>query len=198
MRLIQYMKYFKYYLISLFIILLDQLIKLWVHYNMDYGITGEIKVLDGVFKLHYVLNPGMAFGVEFGSIYGKLFLSSFRILAILAIGWYLFQLIEKGSHVGFLICMAMILGGAVGNVIDSIFYGVLLHNAPYNAPTPWFNGQVIDMFYIDIWEGMLPNWIPVYGGQYYSLWPIFNLADASIFLGVTFILLFQKRFMLKE
>jgi len=192
------MKYFKFYLVSLLVILLDQVIKLWVHFSMDYGMAGEIRVVDGVFKLHYVLNPGMAFGVEFGSIYGKLLLTSFRLLAIGAIAWYLHGLILKRASVGFVICMAMILGGAVGNVIDSVFYGVLLNNAPYDAPTPWFNGQVIDMFYIDLWEGMIPHWIPVLGGQYYSLWPIFNLADASIFLGVVFILLFQKRFMLRE
>jgi signal peptidase II len=190
------MKYFKYYLISLFVILVDQAIKLWVHESMY--LNEEIKILDGFFKLHYVVNPGMAFGVEFGSIYGKLLLTTFRLVAIAAIGWYLFQLITKNSHVGFIICMAMILGGAVGNVIDSVFYGVLLHNAPLDAPTPWFNGQVIDMFFIDITEGRYPSWVPLYAGDYYSIWPIFNLADASIFLGVTFILIFQKRFMLKE
>lgn len=192
------MKYFKFYLISLSVILLDQVVKLWVHYSMDYGLAGEIRVLGDVFKLHYVLNPGMAFGVEFGSIYGKLLLTSFRLLAIGAIAWYLHDLITKNTHPGFVICMSLILGGAVGNVIDSVFYGVLLNNAPYNAPIPWFNGQVIDMFYLDIWEGVLPSWIPLLGGQYYSLWPIFNLADASIFLGVTLILIFQKRFMTKD
>ena len=90
--------------------------------------------------------------------------------------------------------MALILGGAIGNVLDSTFYGILLDNAPYSSSTPWFHGQVVDMFYIDIWEGILPNWIPFLGGQYYSLWPIFNIADASIFCGVAVILIFQKKF----
>ena len=88
----------------------------------------------------------------------------------------------------------MILGGAIGNLVDSIFYGVWLDNAPYNAPTPWFHGQVVDMFYFDIWEGYIPDWVPLWGGSYTALWPIFNIADASIFIGVAIILLFQNRF----
>jgi signal peptidase II len=110
----------------------------------------------------------------------------------------LYQQIDKGAQKGFLVCMAMILGGAIGNVVDSVFYGVLLNNSPFDAPTPWFNGQVIDMFYLDIWEGYLPDWLPILGGQFYSLWPIFNVADSSIFLGVLCILIFQKRFMLNQ
>ncbi|MBC7389388.1 MAG: signal peptidase II, partial [Opitutaceae bacterium] len=139
-----------------------------------------------------------AFGVELGSNYGKIILTMFRLIAIAGIAWYLHQLITRNAQKGFLICMALILGGAVGNVIDSVFYGVFLENAPYNAPTPWFNGQVIDMFYLDIWEGLLPRWIPVLGGQYYSLWPIFNVADSSIFVGVLLILVFQKKFIGSE
>jgi signal peptidase II len=87
----------------------------------------------------------------------------------------------------------MILAGAVGNVIDSTFYGVFLNNAPYGSPTPWFHGQVIDMIFVDIWEGFIPEWVPVWGGQYYST-PIFNIADSCIFIGVCLILFFQRRF----
>lgn len=192
------MKYLKFYLISLLIIAIDQTVKLLVHYNMQMGIMGEIHVVGDLFKLHYTLNPGMAFGVELGSIYGKVLLTTFRLIAIGAIAWYLHQQIDKKGHVGFLICMALILGGAIGNVIDSVFYGVFLNNAPYYAPSPWFNGQVIDMFYLDIWEGYLPNWLPIMGGEYYALWPIFNIADSSIFLGVALILIFQKRFMVNQ
>lgn len=192
------MKYTKIYLISLVVVVLDQLVKLLVHYNMQMGILGEIHVVGDLFKLHYTLNPGMAFGVELGSNYGKIALTTFRLIAIGAIAWYLYQQIETAAHKGFLVCMAMILGGAIGNVVDSVFYGVLLNNAPFDAPTPWFNGQVIDMFYLDIWEGYLPDWLPILGGQFYSLWPIFNVADSSIFLGVLCILIFQKRFMLNQ
>ena len=191
------MKYYKYYLLSIAIILLDQAVKMLVHFNMDYGQLGQIKVFGDWFKLYYTLNPGMAFGITLGSDYGKFILSGFRILAMIGIAVWLYNLAVKGAAQGLLWCIALILGGAIGNVVDSLLYGVLLNNAPAGSPTPWFHGQVIDMFYIDIWEGMLPNWIPLIGGEYYSFWPIFNVADASIFLGVATILIMQKKF-LKE
>lgn len=191
------MKYAKYFLLSLGIIALDQAVKMIVHFNMDYGAIGQIKVLGDWFKLHYTLNPGMAFGLELGSNYGKLMLSVFRLFAMGGIAYYLYHLIKTGSPKGLLWCIALILGGAVGNVIDSTFYGVLLDNAPIGASTPWFHGQVIDMFYFDIWEGFLPEWIPILGGNFYSLWPIFNIADASIFCGVAVILIFQGKFFTK-
>jgi len=187
-------KYYKYYLISLGIIVLDQIVKLVVHYNMDMGVQGQIHILGDFFKLHYLTNPGMAFGMKIDAEYGKLFLTLFRLGAMVAIGVYLYKWIEKGINKGLLVCVAMILGGAIGNVIDSTFYGVYLDNAPFDSPTPWFYGQVVDMFYIDIWEGRLPDWIPVIGGDYMSLWPVFNVADASIFIGVLTILIFQKSF----
>ena len=89
--------------------------------------------------------------------------------------------------------MALILAGAIGNVIDSTFYGVYLNNAPFGAPTRWFHGQVIDFIFFDLWEGILPRWIPIWGGQYFSM-PIFNFADSCIFVGVCLILFFQRRF----
>ncbi len=192
------MKYLKYFLISLAIIVLDQSVKMLVHFNMDYGSVGQIKVFDDWFKLYYTLNPGMAFGLQLGSSYGKLALSLFRLLAMGGIAFYLYTLIKKSSPTGLLICISLILGGAIGNVIDSTFYGVLLNNAPADSSTPWFHGQVIDMFYLDIWEGFAPDWIPVLGGNYYSLWPIFNIADASIFCGVLAILIFQNKFFKTE
>lgn len=188
------MKYYKYYLLSISIILLDQVVKMLVHFNMEYGQMGQIRIFDDWFKLYYTLNPGMAFGITLGSSYGKFILSGFRIIAMTGIAVYLYRLAVKGAPQGLLWCIALILGGAIGNVVDSIFYGVLLHNAPAEAATPWFHGQVIDMFYIDIWEGILPEWIPLFGGQYYSFWPIFNVADASIFVGVSLILILQKDF----
>lgn len=187
------MKVLKYYLFALAIVLLDQTVKLLVYFFMDMGPVGEIHLLGDFFKLHYTLNPGMAFGLELGSVYGKFALSIFRLFAVGAIAWYLYSLYQKQSPKGLLWCTAAILGGAIGNVLDSTFYGVLLNNAPYNAPTPWFHGQVIDMFYIDIWEGYLPDWIPLIGGEYYALWPIFNIADASIFISVCVILIWQKK-----
>lgn len=188
------MKYLKYYLLSIVVIAIDQGLKLLVHFNMEMGVAGQIHLIGDVFKLHYLTNPGMAFGMELGSDHGKLFLTLFRLVAMVGIGYYLYLLVEKKVHKGLIWCVALILGGAVGNVIDSALYGVLLDNAPYNASTPWFHGQVVDMFYIDIWEGRLADWIPLWGGEYMALWPVFNIADASIFVGVSIILIFQKKF----
>jgi signal peptidase II len=192
------MKYFKYFGIALLVIIIDQAVKMAVHYQMDFGTPGQIKVIGEWFKLHYTTNPGMAFGMQLGSEYGKLILTTFRLVAMFGIGYYLYYIIDKKMHTGYIICISMILGGAIGNLIDSVFYGVWLGNAPYNAPSPWFHGQVIDMFYIDIWEGYIPDWVPLWGGSYTALWPIFNIADASIFVGVAIILIFQGRFFKEE
>lgn len=188
---------FRYFLLTLLVIVVDQAVKLLVHFNMEMGFIGQIKVIGDWFKLHYVLNPGMAFGMQIGHEYGKLILSAFRLLAMVGIGYYLVRLAQRGAHPGLLWCVAAILGGAIGNVIDSTFYGVFLNNAPTDAPTPWFHGQVIDMFFFDLWEGIIPEWVPLWGGTYYST-PIFNVADASIFLGVMIILVFQGAFFKDE
>lgn len=182
----------KFFLLSFGIIILDQSVKMLVHLNMEMGLSGQILLIGDWFKLHYTLNPGMAFGIELGTVYGKLGLTVFRFFAMIALAWYIYHLNKNNAKRGFIWCMALILGGAVGNVIDSIFYGVILDNAPKSAPFPWFYGQVIDMFYFDIWEGFLPQWLPIVGGEYYSFWPIFNIADASIFVGVAILLIFQK------
>lgn len=189
-----------FYLISILVIGIDQIVKLAVHFNMEMGTKGQIKIFGDWFKLHYLTNPGMAFGMQIGFVEnGKLVLTVFRLAAMVAIGYYLFKLYKKESATGLMVCIAMILGGAIGNLVDSIFYGVFLNNAPYDAPTPaWLYGQVVDMFYIDIWEGRVPDWVPLWGGDYMALWPVFNVADASIFLGITFILIFQKRFFVHE
>lgn len=180
-------------MLTLVIIIIDQVVKLIIFNNMNLG--DEIPVFGDWFKIHYTVNPGMAFGLQIGSEFGKFALTTFRLIAMVGIGYYLYTLIKKGVPQGLSWCIALILGGAVGNVVDSAFYGVLLEgNVPPNAPTPWFHGQVIDMFYVDIWEGRVASWVPLFGGDYLSLWPIFNVADASIFCGVAVILIFQKSF----
>jgi len=183
----------RYLLLSVLLIAVDQVSKLLVYKYMQPGFSGQIVLIGNWLKLHYVLNPGMAFGMQLGYEYGKLFLTLFRLLAMCAIGWYLVHLARSGASSGLLWALAMILAGAVGNVLDSTFYGVFLDNAPYGSPTPWFHGQVIDMIFVDFWEGFIPEWVPVWGGQYYST-PIFNIADSCIFLGVCSILIFQGHF----
>ena len=188
----------KFFLLALLIIALDQFSKWAVHAYMQPGLAGEIRLLGDWAKLHYTLNPGMAFGAELPAPYGKLVLSAFRLVAVFGISYYIIRLVRQRAASGFIACMALILGGALGNLIDSIFYGVIYDNAPFGSPTRWFYGQVIDMLYVDIYEGFLPqNW-PLLGGKYVSLWPIFNIADSSIFIGVAVILLNQSRFFKQE
>lgn len=184
---------YKYFLFALLLILIDQAIKLWMFYDVRVNHFGELDLIPDFFKLHYVENKGMAFGMELGGEYGKLMLTSFRLVAMVGIGWYLAHLAKIGSHSGLLWSIAAVLGGAIGNVIDSTFYGVYLDNAPYGVSTKWFHGQVIDMFYAYGLDGDYPDWIPFIGGQYNTT-PIFNFADACIFCGVVSILIFQKRF----
>ena len=188
----------KFFLLALFVIALDQLSKYLVHTYMQPGMAGEIPLIGHWAKLHYTLNPGMAFGAELPAPYGKLVLSGFRLLAVVGLSYYITRLCKQRAAGGYIACMALILGGAVGNLIDSVLYGIIYNNAPFGSPTRWFYGQVIDMLYVDIYEGFLPqNW-PLLGGKYVSLWPIFNIADSSIFIGVAVILLNQSRFFKQE
>lgn len=190
------MKIYKYFLLALVVILIDQTSKLLV-YNYMY-LHQEITIIGNEqygFKLHYLLNPGMAFGIRWNNEFGKLALTVFRIAAMVGIGYYLLKMARKNANAGFLWCMALILGGAVGNVIDSTFYGVLLHNHPVESPTPWFHGQVIDMLFFPLFNFTWPNWVPSIGGEPFLFFsPVFNIADSAIFVGVVIILIFQRRF----
>jgi len=187
------LKYTKYLLISVLVITVDQAVKLAVHSNM--ALNSEFSVFGDWFRIHYILNSGMAFGLKVDWEYGKLLLTVFRLIAMGGIGYYLISLINRQVPQGLCWSIALILGGAVGNLIDSVFYGVFLDNAPLDAVTPWFHGQVIDMLYFPIIQSTFPSWLPIWAGQSFEFFrPIFNVADASIFIGVAIILIFQKHF----
>ena len=189
------MRYTKYFLLTILVILIDQAIKLWVFKTFPFeGYEHPTIRIGDWFKLHYITNEGMAFGIKIAGNYGKLILSLFRLVAMAVIATYLYQMAKKGMHKGFLWSIALILGGAMGNVVDSTFYGVFLDIPTYDAPMLWFHGRVIDMFYVDICNCLIPEWVPFIGGSYYPLWPIFNFADATIFVGVAMILIFQKKY----
>ncbi|HMJ69859.1 MAG TPA: lipoprotein signal peptidase [Cyclobacteriaceae bacterium] len=187
------MRIAKFFLLALGVIIIDQTSKLLVWKYMH--IHQEVNVIGDWFRLHYLLNPGMAFGIRWQSEFGKMALTLFRIVAMFGIGYYLYRMILRGAHRGFLLSMALILGGAIGNVIDSTFYGVFLNNAPLDSPYKWFHGQVIDMMFFPIFDFYWPQWVPMWGGDNFVFFsPVFNVADSSIFLGVVSILIFQRRF----
>ena len=172
---------------------MDQVVKLQVFYNMTPGSAGEINIIGDFFKLHFVQNPGMAFGIRWGSDYGKLFLSIFRLGITVALIWYLVRMYKQRASRIVLVSLCLIVAGALGNGIDGTFYGVLLENAPPESITPWLHGKVVDMFYLDIWKGRVADTIPILGGRYLFLWPIFNVADSAVSVGVVTLLIFQGR-----
>ncbi|HCS19255.1 MAG TPA: lipoprotein signal peptidase [Bacteroidetes bacterium] len=187
------------FLVLFMVLVLDQFSKIWIKTHM--AMDEEIHVIGDWFILHFTENPGMAFGMEFGGDHGKLLLTLFRMLAVTGLSYYLYTQIKSGASKGFIICLAMITAGAAGNIIDSIFYGVFFtESTHYQVATAfpeigyssWFHGKVVDMLYLPVFKGFLPEWL---GGDYFIFFrPIFNLADASISLGVVFILIFQKQF----
>ncbi len=173
-------------------IIIDQIIKMAIHLNMEEHTGFEVLGMDWL-QIFYVTNPGMAFGMKLNGAYGKIILTVFRIVAVSAIGYYMSQLYKKEAKVGLQICVALIFGGAIGNLVDSMFYGLIFPDLIADgAPFAFLHGKVVDMFFFDIYQGTLD--LPVIGYYNLWLWPVFNFADASIFVSVIVILIFQKKY----
>ena len=184
-------------LIVMGILILDQIIKIAVKTNMYYN--ENIRITDW-FYIHFVENPGMAFGMQ---VIPKAVQTIGRILFAGIIIWYIGRLIKANCKRGYLICISLILAGAIGNIIDSIFYGVIFSQSTLSEVatfvpighgyTDWLYGKVVDMFYFPLIQTVLPEWIPVWGGEEFIFFrPIFNLADSAICVGVFLLLLFYR------
>lgn len=177
-------RYTKAFLIVSGILLLDQAFKLWIRTNMYLG--EEIRIFDW-FRLHFTENSGMAFGLQFGGDIGKIVLTLFRIVAATGIGYILVLLIRKGVQWGMILSVCLILAGAIGNIFDSVFYGLIFNYSGL------FFGRVVDMLYFPLYEGYLPGWLPIWGNQHLIFFrPVFNIADSAITTGVIAILLFYR------
>ena len=197
--------------ISLLVILLlviDQVIKFAVKLNMTIG--ESIPVFGDWFQICFIENNGMAFGMQFGGSVGKLALSLFRVVLIGFIIVYLKKLIKKaGTPTGVLVGLSLVLVGAIGNVVDCLFYGEIFSASTYSQVaqlfppdggyTGFLYGKVVDMFYFPIIDTILPEWVPFYGGEHFIFFrPIFNFADACISVSVIYMLLFQRKFFMEE
>ena len=190
--------------LSLFIIfavlIIDQIIKIWVKTHMFWH--ESIRITDWFF-IYFTENNGMAFGMEF---IGKLFLTSFRIVAVALIIWYLVKIIRQNLKTGYIVCISLILAGAIGNIIDCVFYGVIFSESTHGTIanfvpvgegySEWLYGEVVDMFYFPIIDTNWPEWMPFVGGEHFIFFsPIFNFADAAISCGIIALILFYSKYL---
>ena len=189
-------------LIILLVLTADQVLKIWIKTTFPLSTENNPAIyISNWFQIYFVENAGMAFGME---IFNKLFLTLFRIMAVGFIGYYLWLLLRRDTNMGFIACVALIFVGALGNIIDSVFYGVIFDSSAGQAAqifpegggyAGWFHGKVVDMFYFPLFT--FPAWLPFLGGEIFFS-PVFNLADSAITVGAILILIFYRQFFKKE
>ena len=188
------------FLIVFGVIVIDQVIKILVKTQMYWH--ESIHITDW-FQLLFTENNGMAFGME---LFGKLFLTGFRIVAVALIAYYLVKIVREGKKTGYIVCISLILAGAIGNIIDSVFYGVIFSESSHTelatfvpvgqGYSDWFYGKVVDMFYFPLIETEWPQWMPFVGGEHFVFFsPIFNFADAAISCGVIALVIFYHKYL---
>ncbi|MBS1779190.1 MAG: lipoprotein signal peptidase [Bacteroidetes bacterium] len=201
------MKYRNAILIVLLVIIADQALKFYIKTHFYYG--EEVNVIGKWFRLHFIENEGMAFGMKLSQAdIGKLVLTLFRLIAVIAGFFILKSIVNKGYGRGAIICGALILAGALGNLIDSIIYGLIFTDSTFHLAqlVPWgqgygrlFHGRVVDMLYFPIIDTQMPSWVPVLGGKDFVFFePVFNIADAAISIGVLVLVFFQKKLIHKR
>lgn len=192
--------------IVILVLVIDQALKFAVKLNMFLG--QEVNVLGKWFIIHFTENNGIAFGIEFPFAGGKLILTLFRIIASIGIGWYLYKICKTKEHTLLIVSVSLILAGAVGNIIDSAFYGLIFNDSSYQVASlfpkeggygTFLHGRVVDMLYFPIIQGHFPQWFPFWGGEDFQFFrPVFNISDSSITIGVFILLIFQKKLFKKH
>jgi signal peptidase II len=183
------------------VLLIDQILKIWIKTNMYLG--QEISIIGDRILLHFIENPGMAFGMELGGEWGKLTLSLFRIIAISALTYYLIKTMKRES-VLFVMCLSLVIAGATGNLIDSAFYGMIFNEStPFQVAqlfpesggyASFLHGNVVDMFYCPVIDTSLPDSFPILGGEHFVFFrPVFNVADSAITIAIFVMIIFYKK-----
>lgn len=189
------------WIVVVVVLLVDQISKIWIKLNMQ--LYQSYKIIGNWFQIYFVENEGMAFGMAWGGVWGKYALTSFRMVAIAGLIWYVNLLVKKKAPGIFIFTMSLILAGAIGNVIDSLFYGLIFTESYHQLATifpaqgyaPLMQGRVVDMFYFPLFTW--PDWVPLLGGEIFFN-AIFNVADAAITIGLFLIIIFQKKFFTAE